>query len=86
MDIFEYAEEYQKIRDGIQAYDIQILKLLEKRIDLAKKFIDLKEKQGNPAHAPVVEKTKIKVLSSQCKYPGLVELIWPAIMCYSRAK
>lgn len=71
-------------RDKIQAYDLQILQLLEQRIESAKAIGEVKKRNNKPIYAPEVEKTKIEKLSAICKYPGLVEAIWPVIMCYTR--
>lgn len=71
-------------RDEIQSLDKQILQLLEQRIAAAKVIGDIKKKNGKPIYAPEVEKKKIETLSEASQYPGLVEAIWPVIMCYTR--
>lgn len=71
-------------RDKIQTYDLQILQLLEQRIESAKAIGEVKKRNNKPIYAPEVEKTKIEKLSAICEYPGLVEAIWPVIMCYTR--
>lgn len=84
MDIFNELELLAKNRDIIQKTDEEILKLLEQRIEAAKIIGDIKKKNGKPIYAPDVEKAKIEKLSSLSNYPGLVEAIWPVIMCYTR--
>ena len=86
MDIIEYANIYQELRDQIQSYDEKILALLETRTALAKSLVQLKEKHGNDIYMPIVENAKIEKLSKKCQFPGLVELVWPVIMCYARTK
>lgn len=71
-------------RDEIQTIDFTILSLLEERVAAAKIIGDIKKKNNKPIYAPEVEKRKIEILSEKSKYPGLVEAIWPVIMCYTR--
>lgn len=71
-------------RDIIQNLDYEILKLLEQRVAAAKIIGDIKKKNNKPIYAPDVEKAKIEKLSAECGYPGLVEAVWPVIMCYTR--
>ena len=71
-------------RDEIMEYDKQILELLEKRIESAKVIGDIKRMNGKPIYVPEVEKEKIEKLSAICCFPGLVEAVWPVIMCYTR--
>ena len=74
-----------ELRDGIQAVDEQILELLEERIKFAKAIGEIKKKNGKPIYVPEVEKQKIEKLSAICSRPGMVETIWPVIMCYTRS-
>jgi chorismate mutase len=46
---------------------------------------DYKRERNLPIYVPEVEKKKIETLSADCYYPGLVETIWPVIMCYARS-
>lgn len=71
-------------RDLIQSLDTEILALLEKRVTAAKIIGDIKKKNNKPIYAPEVEAKKISTLSAASAYPGLVEAIWPVIMCYTR--
>lgn len=71
-------------RDEIQSLDEKILQLLGQRIAAAKIIGNIKKKNGKPIYAPEVEKRKIETLSAASPYPGLVEAIWPVIMCYTR--
>lgn len=71
-------------RDEIQSLDEQILSLLERRVEAAKVIGDIKKKNNKPIYAPEVEKTKIEKLSNMSSHQGLVEAIWPVIMCYTR--
>ena len=80
-DIWTLTEK----RDEITQIDQELLSLLQKRIAAAKIIGDIKKKNNKPIYAPEVEKAKIELLSSQCDYPGLVEVIWPVIMCYTRS-
>ena len=72
-------------RDEIAQIDQELLSLLQKRVAAAKVIGDIKKKNGKPIYVPEVEKSKIELLSTQCSYPGLVEAIWPVIMCYTRS-
>lgn len=72
-------------RDEIAQIDQELLSLLQKRVAAAKVIGDIKKKNGKPIYVPEVEKSKIELLSAQCSYPGLVEAIWPVIMCYTRS-
>lgn len=72
-------------RDEIQEIDKQLLVLLQKRTEVVKMVGHYKEERGLPIYVPEVEKKKIEALSAACEYPGLVETIWPVIMCYSRS-
>lgn len=73
------------LRMTIQLIDADILHLLEERIDAVKQVGAIKELYGAPIYVPEVEKRKIESLAAVCKYPGLVETIWPVIMCYARS-
>ena len=84
MDLFNELELMTEKRDVIQKTDEQILHLIEQRIEAAKVIGDIKKKNGKAIYAPDVEKAKIEKLSALSNYPGLVEAIWPVIMCYTR--
>ena len=71
-------------RDEIQFLDEQILSLLEKRVEAAKVIGNIKKKNNKPIYAPEVEKEKKEKLSNMSSHQGLVEAIWPVIMCYTR--
>lgn len=81
----EDKEKLEQLRLTIQLIDADILRLLEERIDAVKQVGSIKAKTNSPIYVPEVEKKKIKSLSAACKYPGLVEVIWPVIMCYARS-
>lgn len=74
-----------ELRVAIQETDAELLKLLEKRIGYVKQVGEYKAERNLPIYAPEVEKRKIETLSAECTYPGLVETIWPVIMCYARS-
>ena len=74
-----------ELRIAIQETDAELLKLLEKRIGYVKQVGEYKAARNLPIYAPEVEKKKIETLSATCVYPGLVETIWPVIMCYARS-
>lgn len=74
-----------KQRELIQSLDTEILVLLEKRVAAAKIIGDIKKKNHKPVYVPEVEAKKIAALSSASAYLGLVETIWPVIMCYTRS-
>ena len=84
MDLFNELELMTEKRDVIQKTDEQILHLIEQRIEAAKVIGDIKKKNGKPIYAPDKKKKKIEKLSALSNYPGLVEAIWPVIMCYTR--
>lgn len=81
----EDLERLIVLRDGIQAVDEHILKLLEQRVSFGKEIGEIKKKNGKSIYVPEVEKQKIEKLSAATTYPGLVETIWPVIMCYTRS-
>ena len=74
-----------ELRIAIQETDAELLKLLEKRIGYVKQVGEYKAERNLPIYVPEVEKRKIETLSAECTYPGLVETIWPVIMCYARS-
>lgn len=84
MDMQDFINEYTLLREQITLYDKKILKLLDKRITLAKKLIQLKKEHGNPVYNYEIEKEKIQSLSKLSNHPGLIELIWPCILLYTR--
>ena len=73
------------LRDNIQNIDKQLVNLLCERIHFAKEIGEIKKKNGKPIYVPEVEKQKIEILAEYCGIPGLVETIWPVIMCYTRS-
>jgi chorismate mutase len=81
----EYVNGLDVFRQQISMIDIDLLCLLEERVEAAKKIGEIKEFYGMPIYVPEIEKAKIEKLSKACKYPGLVETIWPVIMCYTRS-
>lgn len=85
MDILKDIEILTKERDKIHEIDEKILKLLEERIESALIIGEIKKKNGKPIYVPEIEKQKIEKLSAICSRPGMVETIWPVIMCYTRS-
>lgn len=81
----EYINVLDMLRMQISMIDTDLLRLLEERIEVAKEIGKIKEYYSMPIYVPDVEKAKIEKLSAACKYPGLVETIWPVIMCYTRS-
>ena len=81
----EHIKEMEALRTSIQMVDADILRLLEERIDYVLRVGEIKNEYNAPIYVPEVEKKKIEALSAACKYPGLVETIWPVIMCYARS-
>ena len=75
----------EELRDNIQDIDKQLLDLLMARTMYVKQVGKYKEERNLPIYVPEVEKKKIEALSAACPYPGLVETIWPVIMCYARS-
>ena len=73
------------LRDNIQQIDKQLVDMLCERVHFAKEIGEIKKKNGKPIYVPEVEKKKIEELSALSTYPGLVEAIWPVIMCYTRS-
>lgn len=73
------------LRDNIQQIDKQLVDMLCERVHFAKEIGEIKKKNGKPIYVPEVEKKKIEELSALSAYPGLVEAIWPVIMCYTRS-
>lgn len=85
LSIMEQLDLMSQKRNEIMEYDIQILSLLEQRIEAAKVIGDIKRMNGKPIYVPEVEREKIEKLSAASGYPGLVEAVWPVIMCYTRS-
>ena len=81
----EHMKEMEDLRTGIHDIDAEILNLLEIRIKYVLRVGEIKSIYDDPIYVPEVEKKKIEALSAKCKYPGLVETIWPVIMCYARS-
>lgn len=81
----EHMKEMETLRASIQLVDADILKLLEERIGYVLRVGEIKNVYNAPIYVPEVEKKKIEALSANCTYPGLVETIWPVIMCYARS-
>lgn len=81
----EHMKEMEDLRTGIHDIDAEILSLLEMRIKYVLRVGEIKSIYDAPIYVPEVEKKKIEALSDKCKYPGLVETIWPVIMCYARS-
>lgn len=81
----EHVKEMDILRTSIQFVDADILRLLEERIGYVLRVGEIKDIYDAPIYVPEVEKKKIEALSAICKYPGLVETIWPVIMCYARS-
>lgn len=80
-----HMKEMEGLRTAIQDVDNEILSLLEERIEYVLRVGEIKNEYDAPIYVPEVEKKKIEALSAKCKYPGLVETIWPVIMCYARS-
>ena len=85
MNAFEQLELMTSLRNEIQEVDKELLSLLEKRVKIAKKIGDIKRENNKPFYVPEVEKEKIRKLAELCEFPGLVETLWPMIMCYTRS-
>ena len=81
----KHVKEMEVLRTSIQEVDIDILRLLEERIGYVLRVGEIKDEYNSPIYVPEVEKKKIEMLSAVCAYPGLVETIWPVIMCYARS-
>ena len=81
----EHVKEMETLRTSIQMVDADILRLLEERIGYVLRVGEIKSEYNAPIYVPEVEKKKIETLSAACSYPGLVETIWPVIMCYARS-
>lgn len=84
MGVLEDIKVLEENRDKIRDCDIQILRLLEKRIAAAAEIGKVKRKNNKPIYAPEIERKNIDELAAKSEYPGLVEAVWPVIMCYTR--
>ena len=82
--VFKDLDTLAANRQLIAEIDDQILTLLERRTYAAQVIGDIKRQNKKPIYDPKTEKEKIEKLSSKCIYPGLVEVVWPVIMCYTR--
>lgn len=72
------------LREQITKIDRMILMLLEMRMDIATIIGRIKKERKMPVYCPGIESQKIISLSALSSYEGLVEAIWPVIMCYTR--
>lgn len=81
----EYKNALDTLRMQISMIDTDLLRLLEERVTTAKEIGKIKAFYDMPIYVPEVEKQKIEKLSAACAHPGLVETIWPVIMCYTRS-
>lgn len=81
----EHVKEMEVLRTSIQLVDADILRLLEERMGYVLRVGEIKNEYNASIYVPEVEKKKIETLSARCAYPGLVETIWPVIMCYARS-
>lgn len=79
-----YITKLNKCREEINEIDNQLVQLLEQRMSLVKGIGQIKQHFNEPIYVPEVEEKKIKTLSEKTSYRGMVEVIWPVIMCYSR--
>lgn len=84
MNLDEYLDCATEMRNEIAAYDEQLVRLLDERVQLAKTLVELKKEYSRPAYTPIVEEKKIEYLSTLTSYPDLIKMIWPMIMGYSR--
>lgn len=75
----------QELRAKISTIDELIVRLLEMRVEAAGIIGAIKKSYDLPIYCPEVEKEKIDYLSNGTKYEGMVETIWPVIMCYTRS-
>lgn len=74
----------ESLRKQIAKIDRAILMLLEMRMDTAIVIGRIKKERKMPVYCPGIESQKIISLSELSSYEGLVETIWPVIMCYTR--
>ena len=79
-----YITKLNKCREEINEIDNQLVQLLEQRMSLVKEIGQIKQHFNEPIYAPEIEGRKIKTLSEQTSYQGMIEVIWPVIMCHSR--
>lgn len=84
MTIQEQIEILSKDRKEIQEIDEQIVELLNARFSYCEDIMKLKRANGKSLFSPEIETQKIKTLSLCSDYEGMVEAIWPVIMCYAR--
>lgn len=84
MTIQEQIEILSQGRRAIQEIDEQIVELLNIRFFHCRNIMKLKRANGKPLFDPEVEAQKIKTLSLCSDYKGMVEAIWPVIMCYAK--
>ena len=84
MNLDEYLNRATEMRNEIAAYDEQLVRLLDKRVQLAKSLVELKKEHSRPAYTPIVEEKKIEYLSTLTSYPDLIKMVLPMVMGYSR--
>ena len=81
----EHVNTLDELRKAISQLDTELVVILNERIKVAKTIGEIKKHYDMPIYVPEVEKRKIEELSKLSLYPGLVETIWPVIMCYTRS-
>ena len=84
MDIMEQIRILEQNRDEIQKVDLELVELLNYRMRLCESIMKLKRNNGKKLYAPIVEAEKIEFLSCYSEFEGMVEAIWPVMMCYAR--
>lgn len=79
--ITEDFNELEKMRGALNVIDTLILRLLEKRVEIAKKIADLKKEMDEPIEVKEVEEEKIRQMLKKAKLnPLAVEEIFEKIM------
>ena len=81
----EHVNTLDELRKAISQLDTELVVILNERIKVAEAIGEIKKYYDMPIYAPEIEKRKIEELSKLSLYPGMVETIWPVIMCYTRS-
>lgn len=84
MNLDEYLNRATEMRNEIAAYDEQLVRLLDKRVQLAKKLGRTQKRTFSSRIYANSRRKKIEYLSTLTSYPDLIKMVWPMIMGYSR--
>lgn len=63
--------EIERLRKEIKAVTVDMIKLMQKRMQLAEKIGKIKREQGMPIESPETEKELVNIITEACKKYGV---------------